>query len=272
MKELKENIIGAAVQHGDRVVLTNFWRDSDVICPNSKIFYVTDGEIVITTKKEKIVAASGDMVIIPAGTRHDFNLSEKQFASKYWLHADLTLDGKNLFDYFPLPYKTHIGQNDALAQLFDTVLRLKGSIRLSDKLTVSSALLSIITVFAESCGMEDGFTAFDEIDSTVNYINDNYKQKFTLDGLCEYARLSKGYFLRRFKKRTGYSPMHYVNRLKIDKAKTMILQSERPINEIMEELGFYDSAHFSKLFKSFTGYSPKRYKELNVYRQQNTPI
>ena len=272
MKDMGENVIGAAARHGDKVVLTNFWRDSDVICPNSKIFYLTDGEIVITTKNERVVAGAGDMVIIPAGTRHDFNLSEKNHASKYWLHADLTLDGKNLFDYFPLPYKTHVGQNDALAQLFDTVLRLKGSTRLADKLTASAALLSIVTVFAESCGMDEGFAAFDEIDSVVNYINDNYKEKFTLDGLCEYARLSKGYFLRRFKKRTGYSPMHYVNRLKIDKAKTMILQSERPINEIMEELGFYDAAHFSKLFKSHTGYSPKKYKEQNVYLRQNTPI
>ena len=129
-----------------------------------------------------------------------------------------------------------------------------------------------MTYFYESCGLRESLAAFDEIDRTVNYINDNYKEKFTLDRLAEYANLSKGYFVRQFKKRTGSAPMHYVNMLKIDKAKTMILQSSQPINEIMEELGFYDSAHFSKLFKSITGYSPKKYKELNVYRKQNTPI
>ena len=198
MKKLIDNVIGAAVHHGDRVVLTNFWRDSDVICPNSKIFYVTDGEIVITTKKETVTAVSGDMVIIPAGTKHDFNLSKKGFASKYWLHADLTLDGQNLFDRFPLPHKIHVGQSDALIHLFDTVLRLKNSTRLADKLTVSASLLSIVTIFAERCGMNESFAAFDEIDRTVNYINDNYKDKFTLEGLSEYARLSKGYFVRQF--------------------------------------------------------------------------
>ena len=272
MKELIDNVIGAAVHHGDRVVLTSLWRDSNVTCPNSKIFYVTDGEIVISTKREKVIATAGDMVIIPAGTKHDFNLSEKQYASKYWLHADLFLDGKNLFDYLALPYKVHVGESDVLATYFDTVLRLKNSQNLADKLVIASTLLSIVTVFINNSGLSESATPLDEIDKTANFIKDNYKEKFTLDRLSEYANLSKGYFVREFKKRIGYSPMHYVNKLKIDKAKTMILQSDRPINEIMEELGFYDSAHFSKLFKSHTGYSPKKYKEFNVYRKQNTPI
>lgn len=272
MKELIDEVIGVAVHHGDRVTLTSFWRDTNVICPNTKIFYLIDGEISITIERQKILASQGDMVIIPAGTKHDFNLSEKQYACKYWLHTDLFLGGKNLFAHLNLPYKTHVGQSEALCSLFDTILKLKDSAKISDKLVVSNALLSIVTIFADNCGLNENFTSFDEIDKTINFINDNYKEKFTLDQLCEYANLSKGYFVRQFKKRTGYSPMHYVNVLKIDKAKTMIEQLDRPINQIMEELGFYDCAHFSKLFKRFCGYSPKKYKEMNIYRQQNSPL
>lgn len=272
MKQLKLSAISATVHHGEKVVLTNFWQDSNVICPNSKIFYVTDGEIVLKIKDQTIIAAQGDMVIIPAGTKHDFHLSDKQFASKYWLHTDLFIGGNNLFDYYPLPFMVHVGQNDYLCSLFDTVLKLKDSAKLSDKLIASSTLLNIVAFYADCCGMKEKVTSFDEIDRAVNFINDNYSEKFTLDQLCRYVNLSKGYFVRQFKKRTGYSPMHYVNVLKIDKAKTMLEQSNRSINDIMEELGFYDSAHFSKLFKSFCGYSPKRFREVDVYRKQNKPI
>lgn len=271
MKDILTRAISVDLNHGEKVVLTSFWHDTDVICPNSKIFYLTDGEIEITTKDQTFIATCGDMVIIPAGTKHSFNLTDKQYASKYWLHADLFIGGKNLFDYFNLPYKTNVGQNEYLSSLFDTALRLKDSAKLADKLTVSSTILAILSFYAESCGLEESFTSYDEIDRAIKYINDNYKKKFTLTELCNLVNLSKGYFVRQFKKRTGYSPIEYVNVLKIDKAKTMIQQSDKPISDIMEELGFYDLAHFSKLFKSYCGYSPKKFREINIYRMQNKP-
>ena len=116
-----------------------------VICPNTKVFYVLSGEIVIKTDAETVVGQEGDMLLIPAGTRHDFHLSEKGFASKYWMHVDVLLDGKNLFDYYSLPIKIHVDKNEYLENLFETVLKLGKSPKLSHRLTASSALLSIIS-------------------------------------------------------------------------------------------------------------------------------
>lgn len=269
MKDSRAETIAATYHHGERVMLTDHWQDKNIICPDSKLFYVTDGEIIIETEKEKILACAGDMVIIPAGTKHDFRLSEKKSASKYWIHADFTVNGENLFDYYSLPYKIHIGKNDYVESLFQTVLKLSKNNSLSDKLAVSAALCSIVAFYSEHCGILSAAVGGDEIDRAVKFIRNNYSERFSLEELASSAKLSVGYFVREFKKRTGYSPMHYVNVLKIDKAKTMIEQSARPISDIMEELGFYDSAHFSKLFKSYTGYSPKKFREINGYRTAN---
>ncbi|MBQ9735130.1 MAG: helix-turn-helix transcriptional regulator [Clostridia bacterium] len=272
MKGIKVDKISATFHHGERVILTDFWQDKDVICPDSKLFYITDGEIVIRTEKEEILAESGDMILIPAGTKHDFHLSKKNYASKYWLHVDVTVNGNNLFDYFSLPYKIHIGKNDYVEGLFQTVLKLSESKSLSDKLNCSAALCSLLSFYADHCTYFDSRVREDEIDKSVNYIKSHYNEKFTLEDLCRTANLSKGYFLRRFKERTGHSPMHYLNVLKIDKAKTLLEQSNRPINEIMEELGYFDSAHFSKLFKTYCGYSPKKFREINGYRAANKSV
>ena len=268
----KKDVISAVLHHGERVMLTDFWQDNGVICPDSKLFYITDGEIVIKTQREEFTACAGDMVLIPAGTKHDYHLSDKKHASKYWLHMEITLDGNNLFDYYSLPYKIRVGKNEYLENLFQTALKLFKSDKLSDKLTVSSAICTLIAFYAEHCNYSDNRNDGDEIDRTVNYIKNNYSERFTLEDLCNYANLSKGYFVRKFKARTGHSPLHYVNVLKIDKAKTMLEQSDKPVNAVMEELGFYDSAHFSKLFKIQCGYSPKQFRARNGYRNANKSL
>ena len=52
----------------------------------------------------------------------------------------------------------------------------------------------------------------------------------------------------------------------------LIEQSNLTISAIMEQLGFFDSAHFSKLFKARTGYSPKEFRIKNGYRSANKTL
>ena len=270
--DINYKTISASVEHGEKVHLTDFWQDKNVICPNTKLFYIIDGEIVIETKKESFTAVAGDLVLIPAGTKHNFHLSNLNYAKKYWLHVDIFSGDKNFFNQYSLPYKIHVGNNDYLEGLFQSILRIYKSTSLWDKLSVTSMLCSILAFYAEQGSYKDNYAYYDEIDNTINYIKENYSARFTLEDLSKIASLSPSYFVRKFKERTGYSPLQYVNVLKIDKAKTMIEQSNETINSIMEKLGFLDSAHFSKLFKSYTGYSPIQFRKINGYRKANKKL
>lgn len=272
MQNIAFENVSATLHHGEKVSLTDHWQDNNVLCPNSKLFYIIDGEIVIETKYQTFTAKAGDMVLISAGTKHNYHLSTLKKASKYWLHFDMTVKGNNLFDYYSLPFKVYIGQNEYVSNLFERALKLKDSPNIFDKLSVSSALFSLLAFYAERCDYKSDNTVGDEIDRTVNFIKNNYQEKLTLDQLCLKANLSKGYFVRKFKERTGLSPMQYVSVLKVDKAKTLIEQSSAPISSVMEQVGFLDSAHFSKLFKSRTGYSPKKFREINGYRKANKSV
>ena len=59
----------------------------------------------------------------------------------------------------------------------------------------------------------------------------------------------------------GVSPIHYINSLRLNKAKKMLEETNTPISQIMEAIGFYDSAYFSKTFKEYYGCSPKEYRD-----------
>ena len=89
-------------------------------------------------------------------------------------------------------------------------------------------------------------------------MEDNLGTKFTLDELSRAVGISRFHFARLFRESTGDSPMGYLLRLRIERAKVMLLQSDRRMSEIAVTLGFVDQSHFSRTFR-ITGISPGRY-------------
>ena len=85
------------------------------------------------------------------------------------------------------------------------------------------------------------------------------------------ANLTPNYFTKKFKEKTGHTPLKYVNILRLERAKFLLEHTERPISEVMEEVGFLDAAHFSKLFKLGTGYTPTKFRKA-LSNRKNTVI
>ncbi len=98
-----------------------------------------------------------------------------------------------------------------------------------------------------------------KLDSAVNYIRQNINKNISVKELSEYMGYSESYFSTSFKKHYGYSPNRYVNILKVEHAKELIMYSSLSITAIAEELGFESVHYFSKVFKQITGLSPLNY-------------
>jgi AraC family transcriptional regulator len=92
-----------------------------------------------------------------------------------------------------------------------------------------------------------------------SYMEDNLGENFTLNDLGRAVGISRFHFSRLFRVSTGQSPMGYSLRLRIQRAKEMLLQGDRKICEIAMELGFFDQSHFSRTFRRMTGVSPGEY-------------
>lgn len=101
----------------------------------------------------------------------------------------------------------------------------------------------------------------DVINQVKAYIKENLHRDTSLDVLSDYVDLSPEYLLRLFKKREGQTILHYINELKIVKAKKLIADGNLPIKDIAIELGFTSSGYFSRFFKSKTGMTPQAFRE-----------
>ena len=91
---------------------------------------------------------------------------------------------------------------------------------------------------------------------TLELINQNTKENFTLERLAQEAGLSPSYYRMLFKKLTGYSTVHYQNYVKITHAKDLLSTGNLRVTEVANMVGFQDIYYFSRMFKQITGFSP----------------
>jgi two-component system, response regulator YesN len=99
------------------------------------------------------------------------------------------------------------------------------------------------------------------INRALHYINNHYDEKLSLEDVAKNLHLSKHYLCNAFKKATGENMSLYINKLRIEKAKRLLLESDGRAKEIFEEVGYSNQQYFSKVFKKITGMTIMEFKE-----------
>lgn len=98
------------------------------------------------------------------------------------------------------------------------------------------------------------------ISACQNYIFTHLYEDITLSHLAKIATLNPSYLSVLFKKEVGISPSEYIQRAKIDEAKSLITYTKHSLSKISTLLNFHDQSHFTKVFKKYTGVSPKQFR------------
>jgi transcriptional regulator GlxA family with amidase domain len=98
------------------------------------------------------------------------------------------------------------------------------------------------------------------------FIEHNYFEKITVEGLAEKLFLTRRTFERRFKKCTTCTPIEYLQKVRIEASKKALEAGRKSVEEIMTDVGYFDSQTFRELFKKITGLTPVEYK--NKYQKQ----
>lgn len=100
----------------------------------------------------------------------------------------------------------------------------------------------------------------EQIKKVQEYIEQNYREKITVDSLSNLLALSRRNLERRFKKATDNTLIEYIQRVKIEAAKKSFETSSRNVNEVMFDVGYNDTKAFRSVFKKITGLSPVAYR------------
>ena len=104
-----------------------------------------------------------------------------------------------------------------------------------------------------------------KVEKIIEYLRLNIYGKITLADLSKLVQLSSAYLSRIFKQTTGYSVIEFFNKIKVDKAKELIIDGDKKIKEVAQMLGFADEFYFSRIFKKVEGISPMEFYNKNVH-------
>ncbi|WP_141502581.1 AraC family transcriptional regulator [Paenibacillus luteus] len=100
------------------------------------------------------------------------------------------------------------------------------------------------------------------LQQVVHYLTTQYAHPVSIEQMAESLGYNRAYLSRLFKQRTGVSPVSFLLKLRIDKARRML--RERPeltIEQVAASVGLQDALYFSKQFRRLHGQSPTAYRE-----------
>jgi len=97
---------------------------------------------------------------------------------------------------------------------------------------------------------------------SIKNIGDHYTKPIRPKDVAAQVHISREYIGKKFKKETGRSVGEHINRLRIDRAKQVLLKKrDIKLSKISSEVGFTHESYFLRMFKKYTGMTPTAFKK-----------
>lgn len=242
-----------------------------------EIYLLVSGEVTYTVNSRICRVLPGDMLFIAPGVLHQVYIrSDHSAYERYvlWVSPNmiralssgssdllnaLAPDGSNPVNQLRL----QPGDRLRMLQLLEQLLSESGSDQYGADLQCRSLLTQLlvqINRLAEQSG--DYYEAYSSssklISQIIEYINRNYTDALTLDHLAEQFYVSKYHLSHEFQRQVGTSIHRYIQKKRLQVARELLLQGEKPTN-VYALCGFGDYAVFFRTFKAEYGCSPRAF-------------
>lgn len=233
--------------------------------------YCLEGEGWVNFGDEKQKVTPNTCFILPANAFHSYGSSNHNPWSIYWFHFQGTQA-----QWFSSIMSKVISLKEASGEslqhresLLDEIFQnLEMGYQIESLEYISICLLNVLASikYVSKFDTVNRLENLDVIQKSILFMKANLDLKITLEDIAQHVGYSASHFGALFLSRTKYSPMAYLNQLKIQKACALLQFSNLKIKEIAYLLKFYDPYHFSKVFSSEMELTPRDYR--NKYQKE----
>jgi AraC-like DNA-binding protein len=233
-------------------------------CDEHILIHCVDGRGIVVVDDEVLHLETNQYLLIPANISHAYQADVNNPWTIYWMHFKGSQAQHIVQEIFNrvLDRKNVLAFDGEIRVIFEKLCRLlsKGySKEILEYISLSLPHFFSGYLYPEifKGKHEDGD---DVIEKSIEFLKANIGSRIGLVEIAENIHLSVSHFSKLFKGRTGYSPIEYLNHLKVQKACYLLQFSDKRISLISFELGFEDQYYFSRLFKEHMGVSPSHYR------------
>lgn len=237
----------------------------------TELVWVESGTVNLTVNANKYVAHAGDIIALEKGAFHMLASDDSDPATTYtcavygFQFVDREADDAILQPGM-LPVAKIVEGEALIADLFHGICRLT-STKSSLAAELEASFASMLTVlFYENFKLAKRFAKDKKmknllIREVLVCLNENYKERITLETLAQKFHASVSYIAHEFAKEYGISPINYIIQRRITEAKFALTTTTDSVNEIAWKVGYSNTYHFSKLFLKHVGCSPSEYRK-----------
>ena len=207
---------------------------------------------------------AGDLAVVMKDSPHSYGAYRDDPWTIYWAH----FNGTQAATYLELvnissdnPVLTLPEQNRLKHLFMEITTILQTGYSFHHLASASDMLRQVLShiAFQKSLVHTESNTTFN-VSSSIDTMRNHLSGQCTLDMLAEQAALSPSYFSRLFRQATGYPPVEYFIRLKMQKACELLEITSMSVQEISDFLGYSNPYYFSRLFKKIIGTPPSVYR------------
>ena len=263
LANLQVNLTVASFSH-----IIPSWKRINETDDFNRLYFIERGRGWMKVETEEIWATEGQMVVLPAQLPISYSTIDEQPFAKYWCHFTATLGNINLFQLVNVPYTLDVKDRELMTEHFNQLIDWHSNTHFTAALRAKLLLTELICYYLEQSFREQEHlslgprsVSLEKINTVLTYIENHLSTSITVEELAELVHFHPNYFIKFFKSILGTSPIQYVNQIRLEKGKQMLISSDETITEIADRLG-WDIYYFSRIFKRFTGLSPSEFRQL----------
>ena len=247
------------------------WKIPTRTISDHELVLITSGKGNICINGKNTTARKGLLFHFAPGIVHSLTTDEEDLMCFYAVHFDIYTFSRNkapvlsqfLIDAVSVPSCFH-----TLKNLFKSINSYSKNKPYGYELACTALLGQLLFEVIRSLKISEiNHGALKKAEAVISYINENIDRKITLSELSEQFSLNSSYLSSLFKEATDYNITEFINRLKTDRAKELIIEGRYKVKEVASLVGFDDPYYFSRVFKNIEGVSPGEYykRYINTY-------
>ncbi|KRF03142.1 AraC family transcriptional regulator [Paenibacillus sp. Soil766] len=233
------------------------------------IHYVLSGRGVFSTHGEEYAIGAGDSFVIEPEQLISYVSDELDPWHYCWIAFNGAQAAKLVGEARLTPANPiiHNARNRHMPVLFRQIQLALKSKKSNAQLKATGYLSLLLGEYCEtlSTPVITGLVTEDESDrivqQAIHYLSTQYAEPITIEMMAESLGYNRAYLSRMFKRHTKVTPVTFLLKLRVDKARLLLRERlELTIEQIAASVGFYDPLYFSKQFRRWYGVSPSEYR------------
>lgn len=225
---------------------------------NIEILHFTDGEGYVSCDECDFKVQKDDVIIVNSNVLHSFSTESTMEYHCIIIDRDFAL--KNGVDTSKLQFNEYISSDKQLIDYFEKIYSVTS--KECEYIDIAAVVLPALCYLYHNYSTEilQEKKSDNIIKDAITYILENIKREISIDEITEKIGISKYYFIRKFKKYVGYTPIQYINIQRCEMAKILLKEKNHSIKQIAKLCGFEDASYFSKVFYKYNKVHPSDYR------------